>query len=91
METFADMGGGHLAEGEAPPAYNSSPATSAKHATSPVPRGIFITVVPDQFQVYHLEYGTVILLSSIRRVGLEAFDSLGLPYVGDYRDDVLVR
>ena len=61
VETFADMGGGHLAAGEAPPVYNSSPATSGKHAVSPVPCGIIATEVPDQFQVHNLEHGTVII------------------------------
>ena len=61
VETFPDMGGGHLAQGEAPPDYNSSPATSGRHATSPVPCGIVATQVPDQFQVHNLEHGTVII------------------------------
>ena len=61
VETFADMGGGHLAEGEAPPVYNSSPATSGEHASSPVPCGIVATQVLDQFQVHNLEHGTVII------------------------------
>lgn len=62
VETFADMGSGdHLAAGEAPPVYNSSPATSGKHAQSPVPCGIIATEVPDQFQVHNLEHGTVII------------------------------
>ena len=61
VETFADMGGGHLAQGEAPPVYNSSPATSVKHASSPVPCGIVATQVLDQFQVHNLEHGTVII------------------------------
>lgn len=61
VETFADMGGGHLAEGESPPAYNSSPATSGKHATNSVACGIYTTEVADQFQVHNLEHGTVII------------------------------
>lgn len=61
VETFADMGGGHLAAGEAPPVYNSSPATSGRHAVSAVPCGIFLTEVPDEFQVHNLEHGTVVI------------------------------
>ncbi len=62
VETFADMGSGdHLSAGETPPVYNSSPATSGKHAQSPVPCGIIATEVPDQFQVHNLEHGTVVI------------------------------
>lgn len=62
VETFPNMGSGnHLAAGEAPPVYNSSPATSGKHSASAVPCGIIATEVPDQFQVHNLEHGTVVI------------------------------
>ncbi|MCZ6568129.1 MAG: hypothetical protein O6923_07495, partial [Actinobacteria bacterium] len=35
LETFADRGGGHLREGDPVPSYDSSPATSGPHASSP--------------------------------------------------------
>jgi len=61
VETFPDMGRGHLAEGESPPAYNSSPPTSGKHAASSAPCGVYRTEVPDEIQVHNLEHGTIIV------------------------------
>ena len=61
VETFADMGGGHLSAGEAPPEYNSSPATSGRHSASTVQCGIHSNEVANEFQVHNLEHGTVII------------------------------
>ena len=61
VETFADLGGEHLAAGEAPPSYNSSPATSGKHSPNSAPCGIYTTEVPDPIQIHNLEHGTVII------------------------------
>ena len=59
--TFADLGGGHLADGEAPPTYNSSPATSGRHSANSAPCGIYTTEMPDPIQLHNLEHGTVII------------------------------
>lgn len=59
LETFADMGGGHIAQGEAPPAYNSSPATSGEHSASSAQCGIYTSEIADSAQLHSLEHGTV--------------------------------
>lgn len=59
VETFADMGGGHLAQGEAPPAYNSSPATSGEHSATSAQCGIYTSEIADSAQLHSLEHGTV--------------------------------
>ena len=61
VETFADMGGGHLQPGEAAPAYNSSPATSGPHSPSSTSCGIYIEEIPDVIQVHNLEHGTIVV------------------------------
>lgn len=61
VETFGDMGGGHLAAGNTPPEYNSSPATSGRHSPSAAQCGIYASEVPDSIQVHNLEHGTVII------------------------------
>ncbi len=61
VETFSDMGGGHLAEGEAPPEYNSSPATSGRHSPNAAQCGSYASEVPDLVQVHNLEHGTVVI------------------------------
>ena len=61
LETFADMGGGHLGPGEAPPAYNSSPATSGEHSASPAQCGIYTSEITDSVQLHNLEHGTVVV------------------------------
>ena len=59
LETFPDMGSGHLAQGEAPPAYNSSPATSGEHSAASAQCGIYTSEIPDSSQLHSLEHGTV--------------------------------
>ena len=61
VETFADLGGGHLADGETPPKYNSSPVTSGTHSANSALCGIYTTEVPDPIQIHNLEHGTVII------------------------------
>ncbi len=61
LETFADLGGGHLQEGDPQPAYNSSPATSGPHAPSSTACGIYTEEVADVIQVHNLEHGTVVI------------------------------
>ena len=61
VETFGDMGGGHLAAGETPPEYNSSPPTSGRHSPNAAQCGFFASEVPDSIQVHNLEHGTVII------------------------------
>ncbi|MGH8945871.1 MAG: DUF3105 domain-containing protein [Acidimicrobiia bacterium] len=61
VESFPQMGRDHLAEGEAPPDYNSTPATSGDHSSSPADCGIYITEIPDQVQVHNLEHGAVVI------------------------------
>ena len=61
VELFADMGGGHLGEGEAPPIYNSNPPTSGRHLASSTPCGIYVSEVADSVQVHNLEHGTVVI------------------------------
>ena len=61
VEHFADLGGGHLAAGEAPPTYNSSPATSGRHSANSALCGIYASEIPDPIQLHNLEHGTVII------------------------------
>jgi hypothetical protein len=61
VETFADMGGGHLSQGETPPEYNSSPPTSGRHSPDAAPCGIYETEIPDPLQIHNLEHGTVVI------------------------------
>lgn len=60
-EVFDDMGGGHLAEGDPIPAYNSSPATSGPHNPAPAACGIYTEELPDVTLVHNLEHGTVVI------------------------------
>ncbi|MEE8406554.1 MAG: DUF3105 domain-containing protein [Acidimicrobiia bacterium] len=59
LETFADLGGGHLQEADPAPTYNSSPATSGPHAPGSTACGIYTEEIPDVVQVHNLEHGTV--------------------------------
>ncbi len=61
VETFPSMGSGHLAEGETPPQYNSSPPTSGRHSPASAQCGIYETGIPDPVQIHILEHGTVII------------------------------
>lgn len=61
MSSFADLGGGHLREGDPTPNYNSSPATSGPHAPSSTACGIYAEEIPDVVQVHNLEHGTVVV------------------------------
>ncbi len=61
VESFAPTGRAHLAEGEAPPDYSSSPATSGDHSASSADCGIYTSEIPDQIQVHNLEHGTVVI------------------------------
>jgi hypothetical protein len=61
LETFADLGGGHLREGDPAPTYNSSPATSGPHAPSSTACGIYTEEIPDVVLVHNLEHGTVVV------------------------------
>ncbi len=60
-EVFADLGGGHLEEGDPMPAYNSSPATSGPHLPSPASCGIYIEELDDVLLVHNLEHGTIVV------------------------------
>ncbi|CAN5858201.1 hypothetical protein BH23ACT4_BH23ACT4_15220 [soil metagenome] len=59
VESFPQMGRNHLAEGEAPPDYNSSPATSGDHSPTSAECGIYVSEIPDEVQVHNLEHGVV--------------------------------
>ena len=61
VELFADLGGGHLGDGEAAPTYNSNPPTSGRHSASSTQCGIYVSEVADPVQVHNLEHGTVII------------------------------
>ena len=61
VETFPAQGRSHLAEGEAPPVYNSDPPTSGDHAASALSCGIYTQEIPDVLQVHNLEHGAVII------------------------------
>ena len=61
LETFADLRGGHLREGDPAPSYNSSPATSGPHSPSSTTCGIYTEEIPDVVQVHNLEHGTVVV------------------------------
>lgn len=61
VERFTDMGGGHLEQGETPPTYNSSPATSGRHSPASAQCGIYTSEIPDPVQIHNLEHGTVII------------------------------
>ena len=77
-ETFADLGGGHLAQGDPVPEYNSSPATSGPHNANSASCGIYRDELPDVTLVHNLEHGTVVIqyipdLPESDRDDLEAF------------------
>lgn len=61
VESFPQMGRNHLAQGEARPDYNSSPATSGDHSPSSAECGIYINEIPDEVQVHNLEHGAVMI------------------------------
>lgn len=61
VQTFADLGGGHLAAGDPVPEYNSSPATSGPHAPTPAACGIYTEELSDVVLVHNLEHGTVVI------------------------------
>jgi len=61
VEVFADLGGGHLAEGDLAPTYNSDPPTSGPHSPVSTECGVYTSEVPDVTQVHNLEHGTVII------------------------------
>ncbi|HZD22426.1 MAG TPA: DUF3105 domain-containing protein [Acidimicrobiia bacterium] len=61
VETFEDMGVGHLAAGEPPPVYNSDPPTSGPHAATPAPCGIYRQPVSDVSQLHSMEHGAVVV------------------------------
>jgi len=61
VEVIPNLGQGHLAQGEAPPAYNSNPPTSGRHAASSAECGIYIEEIPDKNQVHNLEHGTIVI------------------------------
>lgn len=61
VETFPAQGRGHLEEGQAPPDYNSFPATSGDHSATAARCGIYTTEVPDVLAVHNLEHGTVVI------------------------------
>lgn len=78
VETFDDLGGGHLDVGEPAPSYNSSPPTSGPHSPSSTSCGIYIDEIPDVIQVHNLEHGTVVIqyqpdTSDGDRIGMEEF------------------
>jgi len=60
VETFPNIGQGHLSAGESTPDYNSTPATSGDHANA-VQCGIYLTEISDAVQVHNLEHGAVVL------------------------------
>lgn len=55
------MGGGHLAQGDPVPVYNSSPATSGPHSPAPATCGIYTEELPDVTLVHNLEHGTIVI------------------------------
>lgn len=61
VEVIPNLGQGHLAEGEAPPDYNSNPPTSGRHAAASAECGIYVEEVPDVAQVHNLEHGTIVI------------------------------
>ena len=60
VETFPNMGQGHLSAGQSPPDYNSTPATSGAHASA-AQCGIYLTEISDEVQVHNLEHGVVVV------------------------------
>ena len=61
VESFDDLGGGHISEGDPTPEYNSSPATSGRHLSTSAPCGIYTEEVPDLIAVHNLEHGTIVV------------------------------
>ncbi len=57
--TFPDMGGQHLAPGEAAPEYNSDPPTSGPHSATPALCGIYRQPVPDINYLHSMEHGAI--------------------------------
>lgn len=61
VQTFAEMGRSHLAEGDPLPDYNSSPATSGDHSPTAAQCGIYSSEISDPIQIHNLEHGTVVI------------------------------
>ena len=62
VETFSNMGQNHIDPATQTPEYNSDPATSGPHASTPAPCGVFRQPIPDVTQVHDLEHGAVAIL-----------------------------
>jgi hypothetical protein len=60
-KTYPELESSHLAEGEAPPAYNSSPPTSGRHQPQPALWGVYDSPIPQDRLVHNLEHGGLVV------------------------------
>jgi hypothetical protein len=60
-QKMEDQGQRHLKEGETFAEYNSNPATSGPHNSTPAPWGIKDQEIPDQTLVHNLEHGGIVI------------------------------
>jgi hypothetical protein len=59
--TFDDQGQTHIKQGESHPQYNSTPATSGWHYTSPANWGDYDSPVDEETLVHNLEHGGIVI------------------------------
>lgn len=64
VETFADAGSEHVADGTVVESYNSDPPTSGPHYALPSDPGFFDSPLPREQLVHNLEHGQIVIYYS---------------------------
>ncbi|MGH8947349.1 MAG: DUF3105 domain-containing protein, partial [Acidimicrobiia bacterium] len=85
VETFPDLGGQHLAPGEAAPEYNSDPPTSGPHSETPAPCGIYRQPVPDVNYLHSMEHGAIVVQydPNLAQEQIEELEAIGRDVGGE--------
>lgn len=85
VETFPDMGGQHIADGEPAPAYNSDPPTSGPHSATPAPCGIYRSPVPDVSSLHSMEHGAIVVQydPGLSQTEIEELEEIGRSIGGE--------
>ncbi|MGH3649201.1 MAG: DUF3105 domain-containing protein [Acidimicrobiia bacterium] len=79
VETFPNLGGQHLAPGEATPEYNSDPPTSGPHSETPASCGVYRQPVPDVNYLHSMEHGAIVVQyhSDLAQEQVEELEEMG--------------
>jgi hypothetical protein len=64
VETFADQGNQHVADGTDVDDYNSDPPTSGPHYGTPADPGLYASALPEEQLVHNLEHGQIVIYFS---------------------------